>query len=75
MNTNRTLKAILCSGCIIAGMLSSNNAFAQGIPVYDNTQYINQMKEIAHMLEQLEQAKKQYEAVTGGRGMGSLELT
>lgn len=52
---------------------------AQGIPVYDNAQNVNQLKEIANMVEQLDRMQKQIErqtemrdAMSGSRNMGDL---
>ena len=59
-------------------MFQFTAAQAQGIPVYDNSQNLNQLQEIAHMIEQIDTLQKQYDAqldaiaaVTGTRDMGS----
>lgn len=69
--TIAAMTTALASGATTAG--------AQGIPVYDNTQNINQLKEIANMIEQLDnmqdQLRRQTEmrdAMSGGRNMGDL---
>lgn len=63
------------------GLMSSiaSPAHAQGIPVYDNANLIQQLQQVSHMVTQienlraqLEQAKQQYEALTGSRGMENL---
>lgn len=59
----------------VAGMFSSG-AQAQGIPVYDNLQFINGLQQVMNTLtqikaqyDQLTQLQQQLKAITGGRGM------
>ena len=51
-------------------ILGAGSANAQGIAVYDHSQNLNQIKELAHMAEQIQQMQKQYQAMTGTRNMG-----
>lgn len=75
--TIRKLLAIASMTTALATL--STTASAQGIPVYDNAQNINQLKEIANMVEQLNRMQDQLdtqiqmrEAMSGGRNMGDL---
>lgn len=75
INKLKGLTAVVVLG--LASFLSP--AKAQGIPVYDNANLVQQLQQISHMVTQIEnlraqldQAKQQYEALTGGRGMENL---
>jgi type IV secretion system protein VirB5 len=72
------MKRLAMTTSLIFSMLSGT-ATAQGIPVYDNAQNVNQLQEIAHMVQQIETMADQLEAakegnlaITGTRNMGSL---
>lgn len=80
-----TVKKLIL-GCV-AGLTFINISivYAQGIPVYDNSQFLQSVQQTANMLKQIEQMAKDYQkqveqleesvrqttALTGGRGMGS----
>lgn len=76
MTIRRFVALIAMTSALATGATA---AYAQGIPVYDNTQNINQLKEIANMVEQLERMQQQIErqtemrdAMSGSRNMGDL---
>ncbi len=63
----------------IGGITSTMPAHASGIPVLDVAnlmnaiqQYTQMVEQLAQLQAQLQQAKQQYESLTGGRGMGNL---
>ena len=77
------IKAIALSVALgvtmIAGVTSTTPAYATGIPVIDAAnlanaiqQYTQMVEQLAQLKAQLDQAKQQYESLTGGRGMGNL---
>lgn len=66
----------------IGGVASTSPAYASGIPVIDVAhiaetvlQYQEMIKQLETLNSQLNQAKQQYESLTGGRGMGNLART
>lgn len=74
-----TLHTLRVAGIATMLAMVSSNAGAQGIPVYDNAQNVNQLQELVHMVEQIENMAQQLEAaregnlaITGTRNMGSL---
>lgn len=77
------IKAIALSVALgvaaIGGVTSTAPAYASGIPVIDVAhiaetvmQYQEMIKQLETLNSQLNQAKQQYESLTGGRGMGNL---
>ena len=77
------IKAIALSVALgvtmIAGVTSTTPADATGFPVIDAANLANAIQQSTQMVEQLaqlkaqlDQAKQQYESLTGGRGMGNL---
>lgn len=81
MKANK-MKGLAC-GVFVALAVSGTTmplpANAQGIPVIDVSSIIQQIQQVQHMVTQIEtlrsqldQAKAQYEALTGGRGFESL---
>lgn len=66
----------------IGGVVSTAPVQASGIPVLDVanlanaiSQYTQMVQQLAELQAQLQQAKQQYESITGGRGMGNLART
>lgn len=66
----------------IGGVTSTAPAYASGIPVIDVAhiaetvmQYQEMIKQLETLNSQLNQAKQQYESLTGGRGMANLART
>ena len=72
--------------CVLTQLPFLGGAFAQGIPVYDNSNLVQQIQQVAHMAEQLRQMERHFDAqlrqleeleaqlraVTGARNMGDL---
>jgi len=72
-----TLAVALSIG--LGGSVITPSANATGMPVIDIanleqqvTQYMNMVEQLRQLEAQLEQAKQQYEAITGGRSMGGI---
>lgn len=59
-------------GAAFALSLSAGNASASGIPVFDAANAANFVNQLIELEKQLEQAKEEYEAVTGNRGMADI---
>lgn len=64
-------------GFYILPLLFTASLQADGIPVFDRSNMAHQLKELAHLVEQirtlqrqLDQAEQQYKALTGHRGFG-----
>lgn len=73
------MKKQLTIAIFTLAIMSANKAYAQGIPVYDASSFaqlitqLDQMsKDYQKQLEQLDEAIKQTEAITGTRNMGNL---
>ncbi len=77
------IKALVLSVALvttaIGGVVSTMPARASGIPVLDVAnlmnaiqQYTQMVEQLAQLQAQLQQAKQQYESLTGSRGLGSI---
>lgn len=71
--------SVALSVAVIGGVTSTAPAYASGIPVIDVAhiaetvmQYQEMIKQLETLNSQLNQAKQQYESLTGGRGMANL---
>jgi type IV secretion system protein VirB5 len=56
----------------LSALLSAGLANAQGIPVYDNTSFLQLIQSVAQLKAQLTQLETTYKAMTGSRGIGGL---
>nr|WP_032490329.1 type IV secretion system protein [Escherichia coli]CAA57025.1 TrwJ protein [Escherichia coli]FAA00031.1 TPA: TrwJ protein [Escherichia coli] len=73
------MKKLVMTAAVAAILGAASPVMAQGIPVFDGTRALDFVQQFARMKEQLDTAKDQlaeaqrmYEAVTGGRGLGDL---
>lgn len=57
---------------VAAALALSTPAFAQGVPVVDKAAILQMIKTVEEMHRQYQVALRQYEAVTGARGLGDL---
>lgn len=73
------MKKLVMTAAVAAILGAASPVMAQGIPVFDATRAADFLQQFARMKEQLDTAKDQlaeaqrmYEAVTGDRGLGNL---
>ncbi|MEM7618696.1 MAG: type IV secretion system protein, partial [Pseudomonadota bacterium] len=73
----KSLKILMLSAAIFVSQIG--NAFAQGIPVYDASSFAQLIAQVDAMaddyqkqIEQLEEAVRQSNAITGTRNMGDV---
>ncbi|EBP5855033.1 P-type DNA transfer protein VirB5 [Salmonella enterica] len=73
------MKKLVMTAAVAAILGAASPVMAQGIPVFDGTRAADFLQQFARMKEQLDTAKDQlaeaqrmYEAVTGDRGLGNL---
>lgn len=73
------LKKLFSSGALCAALAFGTSAHATGIPVFDGAAAASNVEQIAkwvaqlqEMKNQLEQAKKTYDSMTGSRGLGNI---
>lgn len=58
--------------CTLVGLSQFNSAQASGIPVIDAAAIAKYIEQIALTYQQLEQAKRQFESMTGTRNLGDI---
>jgi type IV secretion system protein VirB5 len=72
-NLVKNLKRAVLGLCFGLGLLGSgSNAFAQGIPVYDNAQVLQAIQQLLQLQQQYQQMQQEYSSLTGVRGFGDL---
>jgi type IV secretion system protein VirB5 len=62
----------LVTAVAVSTILAAGAAGAQGIPVYDNTSFLQLVQSVTQLKAQLTQLESTYNAMTGSRGMGGL---
>lgn len=72
-------KQLLSAGALCAALAFGTSAHATGIPVFDGAAAASNVEQMAkwvaqiqEMKNQLEQAKKTYDSMTGSRGLGNI---
>jgi type IV secretion system protein VirB5 len=62
----------LVTAVAVSTILAAGAAGAQGIPVYDNTSFLQLVQSVTQLKAQLTQLESTYNAMTGSRGIGGL---